>query len=81
MITPMLRTIPTAGAGAPSKANDDSIFLTLEAKLAFLRLRQGFTEAFILYHFDPEYYIRIETNASDYSIGSIVSQLTPESGQ
>ena len=80
-LTSMLKTTPTAGAGAPPKAVDDSTFLTPEAKLAFSRLRQAFTEASILHHFDPERYIRIETDASGYAIGGILSQLTPESGQ
>ena len=68
-------------AGTPPRAADNSSFLTSEAKLAFLRLRQAFTEAPILHHFDPERYIRIETDASGYAIGGILSQLTPESGQ
>ena len=38
-LTSMLKTTPTAGAGAPPKAVDDSTFLTPEAKLAFSRLR------------------------------------------
>ena len=68
-------------AGTLLRADDNSRFLTSEAKLAFLRLRQAFTEAPILHHFDPERYIRIETDASGYAIGGILSQLTPESGQ
>ena len=55
--------------------------MTPEAKLAFSRLRQAFTKAPILHHFDPERYIRIETDASGYTIGGILSQLIPESGQ
>ena len=76
-LTSMLKTT----AGTPPRAADNSSFLTSEAKLAFLRLRQAFTEAPILHHFDPERYIRIETDASGYAIGGILSQLTPDSGQ
>ena len=60
----MLKTTPTGRVGTSPKAVDDSIFLTPEAKLAFLWLRQAFTKTFIL-HFDPDCYIRIETNAFD----------------
>ena len=77
----LLKRTPTVGAGATHKSVDDSTFLTPEAKLAFSRLRQAFTKAPILHHFDPEHYIRTETNASGYAIGSILSQLTPETGQ
>ena len=62
------------------KAADNSIFLTLKAKLAFSWLRQAFTEALILHYFDPEHYIQIQTNVSDYVIGGILSQLNLESG-
>ena len=75
-LTSMLKTT----VGTPLGATDNSSVLTSEAKLAFLRLRQAFIEVPILYHFDPEHHIRIETNASGYAIGGILSQLTPESG-
>ncbi len=39
-------------------------------------MRQAFVEAPILNHFDPEHYIQIETDASSYTIGGILSQLT-----
>ena len=68
-------------AGTPSRAFDNSSFLIFEAKLAFLRLRQAFTEAPILHHFDSERYTRIETDASCYTIVGILSQLTPEFSQ
>ena len=38
------------------------IFLTSEARFAFIWLRKEFTEATILHHFDPERNIRIETD-------------------
>ena len=50
----MLKTTPIASAGTPPKSVDGSIFLIPEAKLAFLWLRQAFTEAPIFHHFDLE---------------------------
>ena len=50
-------------------------FLTPEARSAFNRLRLAFTKAPILRHFDPECHIRIETDASGYAIGGVLSQL------
>ena len=41
-------------------------------------MKQAFTEAPILQHFDPECHIRIETNASGYAIGGVLSQLTSD---
>lgn len=62
-----------------AKANSSKTdFLTLEVKKAFAHLRKAFTEASILHHFDPEHYIRIETDAFGYAIGGIFSQLTPD---
>ena len=51
-------------------------FFTSGAKLVFTKLRQVFFKAPILYHFDPEDYIYIETDVSDYAIGGVLSQLT-----
>ena len=56
--------------------SEESKFLTSKAKEAFNRLRQAFTKALILRHFYLECHIRIETNASDYAIGGVLSQLT-----
>ena len=53
-------------------------FLTPGAKLAFTKLRQAFLKAPILYHFDLERHIRIETDASGYAIGGVLSQLTSD---
>ena len=50
-------------------------FLTPEAKTAFNRLWLAFTKAPILWHFDSECNIWIETNASGYTIGDVLSQL------
>ena len=55
---------------------DGPKFLTLNARTAFNRLRLAFTEAPILWHFDPECHIWIETDASGYAIGGVLSQLT-----
>ena len=48
-------------------------FLTPKARLAFNRLWLAFTKAPILWHFDPEYHIWIETDASGYAIGGVLS--------
>ena len=53
-----------------------SDFLTPGAKLAFIDLSQAFFMAPILYHFNPEPHIRIETDVSGYTIGEVLSQLT-----
>lgn len=63
------------------KLADNSKFLTLDAKLAFLWLRQAFTETPILHYFDLERYIQIETDIMEYAIGGIFSQLTSEFSQ
>ena len=52
-------------------------FLTSKAKKTFNRLKQAFTEALIFQHFDPECYIQIKTDASNHTIGGVLSQLTP----
>ena len=65
----------------PPWTADNSSFLTSEAKLAFLWLKQVFTEAPILHHFDLKRYIRIVTDAFRYAIGGILSQLISETGQ
>ena len=53
-----------------------SDFLTPAAGLAFTKLRQIFVKALILYHFDSERHIRVETDASGYAICGILNQLT-----
>ena len=57
---------------------DGPKFLTPDARTAFNRLRLAFTEAPILWHFDPEYHIRIKTDALSYAIGGVLSQLAFE---
>ena len=56
--------------------SEASKFLTSEAKEAFNCLRQAFTKVLILWHFDLECHIRIETNALGYAIGGVLNQLT-----
>ena len=56
----------------------ESGFLTSGAKKAFTKLRQAFIKAPILHHFDPERHIRVETDASGYAIGGVLSQLTSD---
>ena len=52
------------------------MFLTTDARRAFIKLRQVFAKALILNHFDREHHIRIETDTLGYAIGEIFSQLT-----
>ena len=70
----------TVGRSPSKNLNGATGYLTPDARRAFTQLRQAFTEAPILRHFDPECHIRIETDASDYAIGGVLSQLT-NSGQ
>ena len=49
-------------------------FLIFKAKLAFIKLRQEFIEAPILY-FNLECHIWIETDISGYAISRILNQL------
>ena len=48
-------------------------FFTPKARLVFTQLRQTFVETPILYHFNPENYFRIETNATSYAIDGVLS--------
>ena len=54
-------------------------YLTTEARLAFTKFRKAFTKAPILWHFDLEWHIRIQIDASSYAIGGVLSQLTLDS--
>ena len=54
---------------------DATGYLTPKARGAFTQLRQAFIEAPILWYFDPECHIRIETDASGYAITRVLSQL------
>ena len=55
-------------------ATGEPNFLTPDAKKAFNYLQLAFIEALILRHFDLETHIRIETDASSYAIGGVLSQ-------
>ncbi len=54
------------------------MFLTPGARKAFTKLRQAFVKALILNHFDPKYYIQIETDVFTYAISRILNQLTSD---
>ena len=56
----------------------ESGFLTSGARKAFTELRQAFIKALILHHFDLERHIRVETDASGYAIGGVLSQLSSD---
>ena len=63
-----------SGNSTNFNATEDGLkFPTPNAKTAFNRLRLAFSEAPILQHFDSEYHIWIETDASGYTIGGILS--------
>ena len=64
-----------------NSAKNVSNYLTSDAKKAFDQLCQAFTEAPILQHFDPEQYIRVETDLFGHAIGGMLSQLTNDLGQ
>ena len=55
---------------------DGPKFLTPNARIAFNHLWLTFTKAPILWHFNPECHIRIETDASGYAISRVLNQLT-----
>ena len=48
-------------------------FLIPNARTIFNHLQLAFIEALILQHFNPEYYIWIETDASSFAIGGVLS--------
>ncbi len=57
-----------------AKNSDQSgLFLTVDTRRAFIKLRQAFVETPILNHFDSERYIWLETDVSGYSIGGILN--------
>ena len=49
-----------------------------ECKLAFLTLKQAFIMALVLTHYKPNCPLFIETNASDYALVTILSQVKPD---
>ena len=63
-----------------SKSKNPTILIT-NAMQAFTQLKQGFTKAPILSHFDLDGHIRIEIDTFSYAIGDVLTQLTLDSGQ
>jgi len=51
---------------------------TREAEAAFRKLKQRFTTAPILAHFDPAKPVILETDASDFALGVVLSQRDKE---
>ena len=64
----------------PVRGVEEPSFLTPDAKWVFTQLRQAFTKAPILQHFDPKRHIRIKTDSSGYTIGGVLSHRTSETG-
>lgn len=50
---------------------------TEDCEKAFQRLKDAFTSAPVLHHFDPSLPIILETDASDYAVSGILSQVSP----
>ena len=48
---------------------------SVEAKKTFRRLREAFTKAPLLYHFNSELPIRVKTDALDFDLTDILTQL------
>ena len=66
-----------SGNSTNSNATKDKPkFLTPNTRPAFNRLQLAFIKAPILWHFDPECHIWIETDTLGYAIGGVLSQLT-----
>ena len=61
--------------GSKNGKKTGPFLLTDGAKEAFRLLRDAFTTAPILRHFDPRLRIRVETDASTFAIAAILSQL------
>ena len=59
---------------------EEPSFLTHDSRQAIIQLRQAFAKAQIFQHFDLEHYIRIETDASNYAIAGVFSQIMSEKG-
>jgi len=52
----------------------------MTAETAFGKLKEAFTSAPILRHFDPSLPTILEADASDYALGAVVSQRSPDDG-
>ena len=66
------------GRNLSKSKKTESGFLTSGVRKAFTELRQAFVKAPILHHFDPKRHIQVETDASGYAIGGVLSQLTSD---
>lgn len=53
---------------------DQPFIWTVAAKSAFASSQRSFTTAPVMKHFDPTLSIVIETDASDFALGSVLSQ-------
>jgi hypothetical protein len=53
---------------------------TDKAQSAFDELRATFTSAPILRHFDPSLPVVLKADASDFTVGTVISQKDPENG-
>ena len=60
---------------AVTKGDPREFNWTSEAQSAFEKLKECFVNPPILRFYEPKYKIRIETDASDYAVGAIMSQL------
>ena len=63
----------TSKNSSKSKKTVRSDFFTLKARLVFTKLRQTFVKASILHHFGLKCHIRVQTDASGYTIGEVFS--------
>lgn len=52
-----------------------SFHFTSKARAAFQHMKRLFTEAPVLRHFDPSALLRVETDASVFAVGAVLSQL------
>lgn len=50
----------------------------LKCREAFAKLKKAFTTAPVLHHYDPALPAVVETDASDYALGAILSVITPD---
>lgn len=66
--------------GTQGKFKRVTFTFTTEARTSFLNLREAFTTAPLLRHFDPLLPIRMETDVSGFAISAILSQAHPETG-
>ena len=69
----------TFGRSPLKNSNGATGYLIPNTRQTFTQLRQAFTKASILQHFDLKCHVRIETDASGYAIGNMLSQLTDSS--